>query len=104
LFNLPREIVPMRQTDYEAALADFLRNKGVTRCPTACAAPTRGSVAEADRATLRSYQDTREAARLEKLGAFRQVVPAFPAQAVTLTPSHPSSGSDVRTASIITSV
>jgi hypothetical protein len=61
----------MRQTDYEAALADFLRNKGVTRCPTACVAPTRATVADADRATLRSYEDTREVARREKLGAFR---------------------------------
>jgi hypothetical protein len=67
----------MRQTDYEAALADFLRNKGVTRCPTACVAPTRATVADADRATLRSYEDTREVARREKLGAFRQALPAL---------------------------
>ena len=67
----------MRQTDYEAALADFLRNKGVTRCPTACVAPTRATVADADRATLRSYKDTREVARREKLVAFRQALPAL---------------------------
>jgi hypothetical protein len=67
----------MRQTDYEAALADFLRNKGVTRCPTACAAPTRGTVAEADRATLRTYQQTQEVARMEKLVVFRQALPAL---------------------------
>jgi hypothetical protein len=67
----------MRQTDYEAALADFLRNKGVTRCPTACVAPTRATVADADRATLRSYEDTREVARREKLVAFRQALPAL---------------------------
>jgi hypothetical protein len=67
----------MRQTDYEAALADFVRNKGVTRCPTACAAPTRGTVADADRATLRSYGDAREVARREMLGGFRQALPAL---------------------------
>jgi hypothetical protein len=77
----------MRQTDYEAALADFLSNKGVTRCPTACAAQTRGTVADADRATLRSYGDAQEVARREKLGGFRKVVPASPVQAVALTPS-----------------
>jgi hypothetical protein len=68
----------MRQTDYEAALADFLRNKGVTRCPTACVAPTRANVTDADRATLRSYEDTREVVRREKLGGFRQALPALP--------------------------
>ena len=78
----------MRQTDYEAALADFLRNKVVTRCPTACAAQTRGTVADADRATLRSYRDAQEVARREKLGSFRKVVPVSPVQPVALTPSH----------------
>jgi hypothetical protein len=77
----------MRQTDYEAAVADFLRNKSVTRCPTACAAPTRGTVAEVDRATLRSHEDAQEVARREKLGGFRKVVPALPVQAVALAPS-----------------
>jgi hypothetical protein len=67
----------MRQTDYEAALADFLSNKGVTRCPTACVAPTRANVTDADRANLRSYADTREAARLEKLTAFRHALPGL---------------------------
>jgi len=67
----------MRQTDYEAALADFLRNKGVTRCPTACVAPTRANVTDADRANLRSYADTREATRLEKLAVFRFALPGL---------------------------
>ena len=67
----------MRQTDYEAALADFLSNKGVTRCPTACVAPTRAIVTDADRANLRSYADTREAARLEKLAVFRYALPGL---------------------------
>ena len=68
----------MRQkTDYEAAISEFLRNKGVTRCPTACVAPTRANVTDADRANLRSYTDNREAARLEKLAAFRHALPAL---------------------------
>ncbi len=43
----------MSQTEYEAAVAEFIRKKGVTRCPTACLAPTQGSVAAADQAALR---------------------------------------------------
>ena len=62
----------MSQTEYDAALAQFLAKKAVTRCPTACVGPTRVSVAEADRAALRSYNDVRETARLEKLQSFQQ--------------------------------
>jgi len=62
----------MSQAEYDAALAQFLAKKAVTRCPTACVGPTRVSVAEADRAALRSYNDVREAARLEKLQSFQQ--------------------------------
>ena len=34
----------MCQEEYEAAVAAFIRSKGVTRCPTACALPTQGTV------------------------------------------------------------
>jgi hypothetical protein len=64
----------MSQTEYEAAISDFLRNKGVTRCPTACVAPTHGTMAETDRAALRNHENAREAARLEKLSALRSPV------------------------------
>lgn len=66
----------MTQTDteYAAAVAEFLRKKSVTRCPTVCAVPTRGSVPEADRAALRNYNDAREAARLEKLRSYQQML------------------------------
>ena len=57
----------MPEIDYEAALAEFLRKNSVTRCPTACVAPTRTAVADADRAVLRNHSAAREAARLEKL-------------------------------------
>jgi hypothetical protein len=56
----------MPQAEYEAAVAQFLAKKGVTRCPTACVTPTRVSVDEQDRAALRTYAAIREAARLEK--------------------------------------
>ncbi len=61
----------MSETEYEAALSDFLRSKDVTRCPTACVSPTYGTVAETDRNALRSHADALEAARLEKLSTLR---------------------------------
>ena len=61
----------MSQTDYEAAMAEFLRKKAVTRCPTACVAPTHTAVADADRAALREYSAAREAARMAKLQNFQ---------------------------------
>jgi hypothetical protein len=57
----------MSDTDYAKAVAEFMSKKGVTRCPTACVVPTRGNVAESDRAALRSYETAREAARVAKL-------------------------------------
>jgi hypothetical protein len=38
------------QTDYEAAIVQYLQTKGVTRCPTVCAVPTQATVADSDRA------------------------------------------------------
>jgi hypothetical protein len=52
--------------DYEAAVAAFIRARGITRCPTACAVPTQGAVPPADRAALADYaeaRDKRQAAR-----------------------------------------
>ena len=56
----------MSQNEYDAAVAEFMRTKGITRCPTACAVPTHADVAETDRAALRNYNDAKEAARAEK--------------------------------------
>ena len=42
----------MSQSEYEAAVAAFIRNKGVTRCPTACVVRTQGTVGDADREAL----------------------------------------------------
>ena len=51
----------MSQNDQDA-IAAFVRVKGVTRCPTACAAPTQAAVAAADRQVLRQRASQREAA------------------------------------------
>ncbi len=56
----------MTQQEYEAAVAAFIRTKGVTRCPTACAVPTQASVAEPDRQALRRRAEQIEAEREEK--------------------------------------
>jgi hypothetical protein len=56
----------MSQTDYEAALAEFLAKKAVTRCPTAAIVPTQGDIGPADRAALRDYVAAQEAARQAK--------------------------------------
>jgi hypothetical protein len=56
----------MTQQEQEAAVAAFIRARGVTRCPTACAVPTQASVAEADRKALQRRADEREARRAEK--------------------------------------
>jgi hypothetical protein len=62
----------MPPTEYEAAMAEFLSKNSVTRCPTACVAPTQTAVADADRAALRNYSAVREAARIEKLRNHQQ--------------------------------
>ena len=56
----------MTQQEHDAAVAAFIRMKGVTRCPTACAVPTRASVAETDRQALRRRAEEREAKREER--------------------------------------
>jgi len=68
----------MSDPDYEAAVAAFLRSKGVTRCPTVCAVPTQATVAEADRAAYRDYVEAKEAARAEKLKALQQMLRLAP--------------------------
>jgi hypothetical protein len=50
----------------EAAIAAFIRVKGITRCPTACAAPTHASGSTADREALRHRAERLEAAREQK--------------------------------------
>jgi hypothetical protein len=68
----------MSEADYQAAIAAFLRTKGVTRCPTVCAVPTQATVTEADRAAYRDYVAAQEAARLEKQKSLHQLIPPPP--------------------------
>jgi hypothetical protein len=53
----------------DTVIAEYIRAKGVTRCPTACVVPTQGSVTEADRAALEEYRSARERQRREKAAA-----------------------------------
>lgn len=58
-------------SDYEhqTIIAEYIRTKGVTRCPTACVVPTQASVGKADRAALAEYAVTRARQRREKAAA-----------------------------------
>jgi hypothetical protein len=53
----------MSPSDYDAAVAAFIRTKGVTRCPTACAVRTQGTVSPADKEALRQRADQLEILR-----------------------------------------
>jgi hypothetical protein len=55
--------------NHEAVIAEYIRTKGVTRCPTACVVPTQGSVDKADRAALEEYAVERDRQRREKAAA-----------------------------------
>jgi hypothetical protein len=68
----------MSDPEYEAAVAAFLRSKGITRCPTVCVVPTQATVAESDRVAYRDYVAAQEAARAEKLKALQQMLRLAP--------------------------
>ncbi len=53
----------------EAAVDEFIRTRGITRCPTACVLPTQGSIAEADRVALSAYASARDRVRQAKAAA-----------------------------------
>jgi hypothetical protein len=56
-------------SEYEDAVAAFIRNKGITRCPTACLVRTQASVPAADRAALERYDAERDRSRRENSAA-----------------------------------
>jgi len=45
----------MHREEHEAAVAAFIRNDGITRCPTACALPSQATPGPADRVALQRY-------------------------------------------------
>src|ERR1700739_2108024 len=57
------------EEDRAAAVAAFIRTRGVTRCPPACVLPTQGLVAAADRAALEEHAIVRDRIRRAKLAA-----------------------------------
>ena len=61
------------RSDYEAVIAEFIRTKGITRCPTACVLPTQGSVDAADRAALEKHAVAQERLRQAKAAARTQL-------------------------------
>lgn len=56
----------MTPQNYQTQIAAFIRARGVTRCPTACAAATYASGNPADRAALRERAEQLEAMRQER--------------------------------------
>ena len=68
----------MLDDEYQAAVSAFIRAKGVTRCPTACALPTHGTVPPADRAALENYAIAREHKRQKRLVAAERGLGARP--------------------------
>ncbi len=72
----------MSPSEYEAAVAAFLRTNRITRCPTVCVVPTRTNVAEADRAAYRDYVAAKEAARLQKLRTLQPIGRLWPSPAL----------------------
>ena len=45
----------------DEAIAEFIRLKGATRCPTACASPTQAKLPSTDRDELQKHIAAREA-------------------------------------------
>ena len=69
--SILREISMLAISDdnCETVIAEYIRTKGVTRCPTACVVPTQASVTAADRAALEEYRSERDRQRREKAAA-----------------------------------
>jgi hypothetical protein len=48
------------------AIAEFIRSKGITRCPTACVLPTEGLIATADRIAFEQHAVARDRLHRER--------------------------------------
>jgi hypothetical protein len=55
--------------DDAAEIATYIRTRGVTRCPTACAIPTQATIPPADQAALARHGLVRERARQQRMAA-----------------------------------
>ena len=64
----------------EAAIAEFIRTRGVTRCPTACVSPTQGAVTPHDRAALNAYAESRDRVRRARAARRAGFMPLFDIQ------------------------
>ena len=73
--------MPLSSSEYEAAVAAFIRDRGVTRCPTACLVRTQAAVTAADRVALEHYEAGREQSRRSHIAATARMlgVPMPPA-------------------------
>ena len=58
----------MSQSEYDAAIAAFIRNKGITRCPTACVVRTQGTVSKSDQEALQKRAVEVEIRRIRRRG------------------------------------
>jgi hypothetical protein len=54
-------------TNEDDAIAEFIRSKGVTRCPTAFTSPTSASANDADRLRLQQHAEVIEVQRLKRM-------------------------------------
>ena len=57
----------MSQNEQDALIAEFLRKKSITRCPTACALPTQAAPVAADQAALQRYAARRSQSRRQQV-------------------------------------
>ena len=55
--------------NYREAVAEFIRTKGITRCPTACVLPTQGLVPAADPVALEEHAFERDRLRRAQAAA-----------------------------------
>ena len=58
----------MSQSEYDAAIAAFIRSKGITRCPTACVVRTQGTVSKSDQEALQKRAVEVEIRRIRRRG------------------------------------
>jgi len=57
----------MESIEQEAIIAEFIRIKGITRCPTACVSPTQASLDAADRTALEEHAIARDRSRRARM-------------------------------------